>query len=224
MGSITERLNFVKKNLKKGVRLVVVSKFQNNESIIEAYNAGHRLFGESRVQELCSKYRALPKDIEWHFIGHLQTNKLNYIIPFVNTIHSVDSLRLLDRINHCALKYNSNYRIKILLQMHIAQEPHKFGFSFEEIDFFLEKKMWKSFRNIDIVGLMGMATFTKNQNQIKKEFTSLSIFFSKLKNQYFFEKKNFKELSIGMSDDYLLAVECGSTLVRIGRDIFCKKN
>ncbi|BAG84010.1 YggS family pyridoxal phosphate-dependent enzyme [Candidatus Azobacteroides pseudotrichonymphae] len=219
--NVIDRLNYIRKHLKEGVRLVAVSKFQNSESILEVYNAGQRLFGENKVKELYHKYQQLPKDIEWHFIGHLQTNKLNYVVPFVDTIHSIDSFRLLNKTNYCALKYNR--RIKVLLQMHIAKEVNKFGFSFGEVENLLSDKLWKTFKNVDIIGLMGMASFTENQDQITKEFSSLSNFFLKLKNQYFFDKKNFKELSMGMSGDYLLAIKQGSTMVRIGSSIFGKK-
>lgn len=216
--NITSRLNCIRKNLKEGVRLVAVSKFQSNDSILEAYKAGQRLFGENRVKELQYKYQQLPKDIEWHFIGHLQTNKINYIASFVDTIHSIDSFRLLNETNYYALKYNR--RIKVLLQIHIAQEASKFGFSFEETENLLNDKSWETLKNIDIVGLMGMATFTENQYQITKEFTALSNFFLKLKTQYFVDKSSFKELSMGMSSDYLLAIKQGSTIVRIGSSIF----
>lgn len=224
MSNLINRLNYIRNNLKEGIRLVAVSKFQTNESILKAYNAGQYLFGESRVQELCYKYQQLPKDIEWHFIGHLQTNKIKYIIPFVNTIHSIDSFRILNATNYHAKNYNFSHKIKVLLQMHIAQEVHKFGFSFEEIERFFQEKLWKNLSNIEIVGLMGMATFTKNRDIITKEFATLSNFFLKLKNQYFFNEENFKELSIGMSNDYLLAIRQGSTLIRIGNSIFSEKD
>jgi pyridoxal phosphate enzyme (YggS family) len=216
--NIAENIQQVKKELPGNVRLVAVSKFHPESAIWEAYNAGHRIFGENRVQELIAKYEHLPKDIEWHFIGHLQGNKVKYIAPFIDTVESVDSLKLLEELNREAGK--SNRKINVLLQIHIAQEIQKFGFSFDEIERLLEEQSCNSFPNLIFSGLMGMATFTDDKAQIQKEFESLSVFFKKIKTNYFKDVDTFKELSIGMSDDYPLAVAAGSTLVRIGSKIF----
>lgn len=204
------------------MKLVCVSKFNPNEAILEAYETGERIFGESKVQELCTKYEILPKDISWHFIGHLQSNKIKYIIPFVQLIHGVDSFKLLREINKQAEK-----QVKIvncLLQVHIAKEETKFGFSEDELFDSLNSKEWKEFKNIQICGLMGMATFTDNKAQINSEFKYLKSLFDKIKNEYFAENEIFCELSMGMSDDFQIAIEQGSTLVRVGSLIFGARN
>ncbi|MDL2223263.1 YggS family pyridoxal phosphate-dependent enzyme [Bacteroidales bacterium OttesenSCG-928-M11] len=216
--SIAQRLNEIKNNLPSSVQVVAVSKFHKVSAIEEAYEVGHRIFGESRVQELIPKYNELPKDIQWHFIGHLQSNKVKFIVPFVDMIESVDSLKLLEEINREAKKFDRY--IKILLQIHIAQEEHKYGFHFEEVEDLIKLGKLKSLSHIKLVGLMGMASFTDKEDQIRNEFRKLASFYRHLKASYFSEDDSFRELSIGMSDDYPIAIEEGSTLVRIGSKIF----
>ena len=202
----------------KGVKLVAVSKTKPVESILNIYNSGQRIFGENRVQELVEKEAQLPKDIEWHLIGHLQTNKVKYIAPFVKLIHSIDSLKLLKEVNKQALK---NERvIDCLLQMHIAQEDTKFGLDQQEVIDILESEAFLLMKNIRIVGLMGMATFTHDEDQVRQEFKQLKNIFSALKDQFFKEQPSFKEISMGMSGDYKIAIDEGSTMVRIGSLIF----
>ncbi len=215
---IEENIKQILSELPEGVRLVAVSKFHPNKAIEEAYKAGQRVFGESKVQEMTDKYESLPKDIEWHFIGHLQTNKIKYIIPYVSLIHGVDSYKLLVEINKQAAK--ADKLVNCLLQIHIAEEETKFGFSFDECREVFAKENWKELRNIQLCGLMGMATNTDNSEQIKKEFCSLSEFFKEVKKKWLTDLESFKELSMGMSHDYHLAIEAGSTLVRIGSNIF----
>lgn len=216
--SITDNLKQVLATLPAGVRLVAVSKFHPNEAIEEAYTAGQRIFGESKVQEMTGKYESLPKDIEWHFIGHLQTNKIKYMAPFVSMIHGIDSYKLLTEVNKQAAK--AERIIDCLLQLHIAQEETKFGFSFEECRKMLAAGEWKTLANVRICGLMGMATNTDAEKQIEQEFHSLHIFFNEVKKDFFADQLHFCELSMGMSDDYPLAVAQGSTLVRVGSRIF----
>ena len=216
--SVQSNLKEVIATLPPQVRLVAVSKFHPNEALQEAYEAGQRIFGESKVQEMTQKYESLPKDIEWHFIGHLQTNKIKYMAPYVAMIHGVDSFRLLVEINKQAAK--AGRIIPCLLQIHIAQEETKFGFSFEECREMLAQGEWKSLKNISLCGLMGMATNTEDETEIQKEFQSLGTFFLKIKKEFFNENPSFKELSMGMSDDYPIAIENGSTLVRVGSRIF----
>ena len=216
--SVQLNLKEVIATLPPQVRLVAVSKFHPNEALQEAYDAGQRIFGESKVQEMTQKYESLPKDIEWHFIGHLQTNKIKYMAPYVAMIHGVDSFRLLAEINKQAAK--AGRIIPCLLQIHIAQEETKFGFSFEECREMLAQGEWKSLKNISLCGLMGMATNTEDETEIQKEFQSLGTFFLKIKKEFFNENPSFKELSMGMSDDYPIAIENGSTLVRVGSRIF----
>ncbi len=216
--NISGQLQNVWNNLPQQTRLVAVSKFHSPEIIMEAYEAGQKIFGESKVQELFEKYELLPKDIEWHFIGHLQTNKIKYILPFVNLIHAVDSEKLFLEINKEARK--TGRKINVLLQIHIAKEETKFGFTEEECLNFLEKGTYKSCSNVEICGLMGMATFTDNESQIRSEFRKIALFFNELKHGFFKSCDSFKELSLGMSDDYLIAIEEGSTLVRVGSKIF----
>ncbi len=212
--SITESLKQVLDALPDGVRLVAVSKFHSIKAIEEAYRAGQRIFGESKVQEMTSKYECLPKDIEWHFIGHLQTNKIKYIVPYVTLIHGVDSYKLLAEIDKQAAKVGKT--VNCLLQLHIASEETKFGFSFDECREGLTSGEWKSLSNIRICGLMGMATNTNDTEQIKKEFCSLSSFFHEAKAKWFADSESFKELSMGMSHDYHEAIKAGSkTLLTI---------
>lgn len=216
--SIQQNIQFVRTHIPAHVRLVCVSKFHPNESILEAYESGERVFGESKVQELCSKYETLPQDISWHFIGHLQTNKIKYIVPFVSLIHGVDSYKLLEEINKQALKAGKT--VNCLLQIHIAREETKFGFSAEELLETLSNGKWKELTEIRICGLMGMATYTDNREQIRAEFRGLKSLFDQIKAAYFAEEPSFCELSMGMSDDYQIAIEEGSTLVRVGSLIF----
>lgn len=185
---------------------------------MEAYRVGERIFGESKVQELAGKYQRLPKDIQWHFIGHLQTNKVKYLVPFVDLIQGVDSLKLLSEINKQAAKINR--KINCLLQVHIATEDTKFGFSEQELIDCFESGVVQSYKNISLKGLMGMATFTDNQEQVQREFTGLKQLFDTIQKKHISYYVDFKEISMGMSDDYQIAIEAGSTMVRIGSSIF----
>ncbi|MDO4185606.1 MAG: YggS family pyridoxal phosphate-dependent enzyme [Bacteroidales bacterium] len=219
---IGEAIKSIQQTLPEGVRLIAVSKFHSETDILEAYKAGQRLFGENHVQELTQKHESLPADIEWHFIGHLQTNKVKYIAPFVSLIHSIDSLKLLKVVDKEAAKVNRI--IPCLLQMHIAQEETKFGFSREECLEMLNFGALSELKHVQICGLMGMATNTDNTAQVKKEFHSLHTFFEELKQTYFHEDAAFKELSMGMSEDYPIAIEEGSTLIRVGTMIFGQRD
>lgn len=219
---IAERIKELHRYLPSNVQLVAVSKFHSSREILEAYEVGQRVFGENHVQEMTAKYEILPKDIEWHMIGHLQTNKVKYIAPFVSMIHSVDSFKLLAEIDKIAKK---NHRvIDCLLQIHIAEEETKFGFSFDECRDLLMQEDWKSLCNVKIRGLMGMATLTDNQKEIIDEFSSLKSFFNEIKNDWFKEVHSFDTLSMGMSNDYKLAIQSGSTMVRIGTTIFGERD
>ncbi|MFM6976950.1 MAG: YggS family pyridoxal phosphate-dependent enzyme [Sphingobacteriaceae bacterium] len=204
------------------VKLVAVSKTKPMADLQEAYRAGQRIFGENVVQELVQKYEELPKDIEWHLIGHLQTNKVKYIAPFISLIHSVDSLKLLMEINKQAEKHQRV--IDCLLQIHIADEDTKFGLDFDEIIELLRSPEYENLKNIRIVGLMGIATNTDNLKKISEEFYELNTFFKGLKESFFRKEDSFKEISMGMSSDYKLAVEKGSTMVRLGSTIFGERN
>ncbi len=216
--SISQNLKNILTTIPSGVNLIAVSKTKPNEAIVEAYQSGQRIFGENKAQELAAKQKDLPSDIDWHMIGHMQSNKVKYIAPFVALIHSVDSLNLLEEINKQALK---NKRIiGVLIQFHIAEEESKFGFSMEEAEALLSSKEFKELKNIEVCGIMGMATFTKNQDQIKKEFQQLKAYFTQLKRSYFIDNERFNEISMGMSGDYLLAIQEGSTMVRVGSSIF----
>ncbi len=215
--SIKENLHHIKSQLPNHVTLVAVSKTKPVADLMEAYNAGQRVFGENYVQELVEKHEVLPKDIQWHYIGHLQSRKVKLIAPFVNLIHGVDSLKLLEEINKQAAKNNSV--IDCLLQVYIADEETKFGLNEQEINEIIASKEFKELNNIKIVGLMGMATFTDNKDQIKKEFQNLKTIFDKV-SQLKTENCLLKTISMGMSGDYQLAIECGSTMVRIGSSIF----
>jgi len=217
--SIKENLELLKEELPSHVRLVAVSKTKPIEILQEAYDAGQRVFGENKAQELAAKYETLPKDIEWHFIGHMQTNKVKYIAPFVNLIHSVDSYKVMAEINKQAIK--NNRIINCLLQFHIAEEATKFGLNMEEAAELIKSKM--SFDNIRFVGVMGMATFTDNTAQIRREFKLLYSYFKILKETFFIRDEMFKEVSMGMSGDYKIAIDEGSTIVRIGTKIFGKR-
>ena len=212
---IASQIKQLTESLPKDVTLVAVSKTKPNSAIEEAYGVGHRDFGENKVQELCQKAEELPKDIRWHMIGHLQRNKVKYIAPFVHLIHGVDSERLLAEINKQAVK--NNRVIDVLIQLHIAEESSKFGFSYEEAEALFSKE--NLYPNVRIVGLMGMATFTKDQTQIAREFETLSTFYNSWKTQ-----KYLSVLSMGMSNDYPIAIASGSTMIRIGSHIFGKRD
>lgn len=201
-----------------GVRLVAVSKYQPVEKLMEAYKAGQRVFGESHAQEVTAKSKMLPEDIDWHFIGHLQTNKVKYIAPFVSLIHSVDSLKLLKEIDRQAAK--NGRIISCLLQIHIADEETKFGLDETELILLLESDEYGSMRNVRIDGLMCMATNTDDEEKIRNEFRKVREMFDKVKSKYFGSANHFRELSMGMSDDYPIAMQEGSTLIRVGSKIF----
>lgn len=216
--SVKDNISKLIENLPAQCKLVVVSKTQTIETIREVYDSGHRMFGENKVQELTQKYEGLPKDIEWHMIGHLQTNKVKYIAPFVGLIHSVDSLKLLMEINKQAVR-NSRI-IPCLLQIHIASEETKFGFSMDEIMEVAQSNAVASLTNILVNGLMGMATFTDDTSRIRSEFKSLRQTFDNLKSSTLPANMEMKELSMGMSSDYQIAIEEGSTMIRVGTAIF----
>lgn len=217
--SITDNIKRLKNEIESlNVKLIAVSKTKPVEDVLEAYEAGHRVFGENHVQELVEKHEKLPKDIEWHLIGHLQTNKVKYIAPFIHLIHSVDSLKLLQEINKHAEK--NNRIIDCLLQVYIADEETKFGLGFDEIIELLRSEEFGTFKNVRIVGLMGIATNTDNEKQLKEEFYELKTLFKGIKESFFKNEESFKEISMGMSSDYAIAIEQGSTMVRIGSDIF----
>ena len=215
--SIQSNLNSIKASLPEHVTLVAVSKTKPVSGLMQAYEAGQRIFGENKIQEMTDKWEEMPKDIQWHMIGHVQSNKVKFMAPFVSLIHGVDSLKLLQEINKQALK--NNRVIDCLLQIHIAEEETKFGLDENELNELLSSSEFKEMKNIRILGLMGMATFTENQNQIKKEFTHLKSIFDSIQT---IETENLKlnTISMGMSGDYKLAIECGSTMVRIGSSIF----
>lgn len=236
---ISNNLNKLLKELPTDVKLIAVSKTKPNQDILEAYHAGQKVFGENKVQELVSKYEQLSKNIEWHFIGHLQRNKVKYIAGFISLIHAVDSLKLLKAINKEAVK--NNRVINCLLQIHIAREETKYGLSIEEAAGLLKSDDYKQLNNIRITGLMGMATFTEDVSLIRDEFKTLVNLHKDLKNNYFStkggslppgrrgatggkDKPEFKEISLGMSSDYNIAIEEGSTMVRIGSLIFGERN
>lgn len=221
--AVADQIKSINKELESTpAQLIAVSKTKPNELIVEAYESGHRAFGENKVQELADKAATLPKDIKWHMIGHLQRNKVKYIAPFVHLIHGVDSIKLLKEINKEGIK--NDRVIPCLLQVHIAKESTKFGFSESEIEEFLISDQLDEFEHIVIIGLMGMATNTSDQIQVRKEFAGLKSFFDSLKTKYNHPKLDLKEISMGMSSDYQIAVEEGSTMVRIGSTIFGARN
>ena len=213
--SIAQNLLHIKSQLPAHVTLVAVSKTKPVSDLMEAYQAGQRCFGENKIQEMTDKWEQMPKDIEWHMIGHVQTNKVKFMAEYVSLIHGVDSLKLLQEINKQALKHNR--KIDCLLQIYIANEETKFGLDEKELNELITSKEFKELQNIRIIGLMGMATFTENQNQIKAEFKHLKTIFDTINNQ---ENLKLETLSMGMSGDYELAIEFGSTMVRIGSSIF----
>ncbi len=220
--SIAKNLTELKSQLPAHVTLVAVSKTKPVTDLMEAYNVGQRIFGENKIQEMTDKWEHMPKDIEWHMIGHVQTNKVKFMAEYVSLIHGVDSLKLLQEINKQAKKHNRV--IDCLLQIHIAEEETKFGLDEEELNYILTSDDFKSLENIKIVGLMGMATFTENQNQIEKEFNHLKTLFDKLNTIPFTQNLKPNILSMGMSGDYQLAISCGSSMVRIGSSIFGNRN
>ncbi len=215
---ISENIKKYKDELPENVKLVAISKTKPNEDLMEAYNAGQRILGENKIQEMTDKWEDLPKDIEWHMVGHVQRNKVKYMAPFVSLIHAVDSLKLLKEINKRA-KQNDR-TINCLLQIKIAEEDSKFGISADEAKEILESEAYSKMENVKVIGLMGMATFTDDEEQVRSEFKYLKSVFDKFRDQH----PDLKELSMGMSGDYQIAVECGSTMVRIGSSIFGARN
>ncbi|MDR0976964.1 MAG: YggS family pyridoxal phosphate-dependent enzyme [Prevotellaceae bacterium] len=220
--NIGDNLRGLQRELPDGVRLVAVSKFHPDDAILEAYRAGQRIFGESRAQEMQPKHERLPRDISWHFIGHLQTNKIKQIIDYVDLIHSIDSFRLLAEVDRHAAA--AGRTVDCLLQIHIAAEETKYGFSFDECRALLDERRWEQLQHVRLCGLMGMATDTDDTEQIRKEFCSLHSFFREVKSTWFAHDDAFKELSMGMSHDYPIAIAAGSTLVRVGSKIFGERN
>lgn len=216
--TLADRLIDLRTKIPADVQLIAVSKTKPVLLIQEVYQAGQRAFGENKVQEMTDKYEQLPKDIQWHLIGHLQTNKVKYIAPFVHLIHAVDSLKLLQEIDKQAAK--NNRIIPCLLQFHIASEETKFGLDFSEAEEILQSREFIEMQHVQIVGLMGMASFTENGEQVRDEFRNLNNYFQIIKSHYFKFNPDFKHLSMGMSSDYQLAIEEGSTMVRIGSTLF----
>ncbi|NOX46073.1 MAG: YggS family pyridoxal phosphate-dependent enzyme [Chlorobi bacterium] len=217
-GNLSELLG----NIPPSVKLVAVSKTKPNEDILEAYDTGFRVFGENKAQELSRKYSELPKDIEWHFIGHMQSNKVKYIAPFVSLIHGIDSFKLLKEINKQAIR--NDRVINCLFQFHIATESTKFGFDLEEVSGILDLKEFGELKNIRICGVMGMATYTSDTAIVRNEFRNLKDIFTNLKSSFFAEQESFKEISMGMSGDYEIAIEEGSTMIRVGSAIFGERD
>ncbi len=212
--SIASQLHTIQQSLPSEVTLVAVSKTKPIPDLMEAYATGQRVFGENKIQEMTEKWQAMPKDIEWHMIGHVQTNKVKYMVPYVKLIHGVDSLKLLLEINRHAVRWRKH--ISCLLQVHIAEEDTKFGFDAAEVSALLQSEEYKVLTNVHVIGLMGMASYTDQQDQIKREFDQLKSLYDTLAPQY----PQFTTLSMGMSGDYALAIACGSTMVRIGSSIF----
>ncbi|PKP32850.1 MAG: YggS family pyridoxal phosphate-dependent enzyme [Bacteroidetes bacterium HGW-Bacteroidetes-17] len=220
--SIKSEIQKFKKILPKNVKLIAVSKTKPNEDILEAYVAGQLHFGENKAQEMSEKFVSLPPDIKWHFIGHLQTNKVKYITPFAHLIHSIDSIKLLGEVNKHA--YKNQRIVDCLLQFHIATEETKFGLDLREAQSILDCDYFKTLLNIRIVGIMGMATLTDDKEMIRKEFRYLKNCFDELKAEFYPDTDSFKEISMGMTDDYQIAIEEGSTMIRIGSAIFGARN
>ena len=220
--SIGTQIEILKNELPSTVKLVAVSKFNPVEAIQQAYEAGQRIFGESRPQELQQKVALLPDDIKWHFIGHLQTNKLKMVLPYVELVHSVDSERLLMEIDKFAVK--NGLKVRCLLELFVAQEESKQGFSEEELMALLDSLQQNPLQGVEICGLMGMASFVEDENQIRGEFQTLKRVYDKVKEKYISTLPQFNELSMGMSGDSRIAIECGSTMVRIGTTIFGARN
>ncbi len=218
MGQITENIKQIRESIPTYVTLIAVSKFKPVSVIKEAYDGGQRIFGENKAQEMTEKHQLLPQDIQWHFIGHLQTNKVKYIIPYVTMIHSVDSMKLLQEINR--VSEQNNRIVDCLIQFHIAAEESKFGFSFPEVEKMISGNEFQALNHIRVCGVMGMATLTDNQELIRSEFKTLKEYFLILKDRYFTNQDSFKEISMGMTDDYKIAIEEGSTMIRVGSAIF----
>lgn len=216
--SVSQKIKQFKEELGDDVTLVAISKTKPNKDIMEAYETGQRIFGENKIQELTAKWEELPKDIEWHMVGHVQRNKVKYMAPFVSLVHAVDSLKLLKEINKEAKKNDRS--IRCLLQIKIAEEESKYGISREEAKEILQSEAYSKINNVEVVGLMGMATFTENKEQVREEFLKLKRIFDDFKKDH----ANFTLLSMGMSGDYKIAVECGSNMVRIGSSIFGERN
>ena len=216
--SVAEQITRLQKELPEGVNLLAISKYQPIEAIQEAYDAGQRMFGENHIQEMAAKAAALPKDIQWHFTGHVQTNKIKYMAPFVSLVHAVDSFRLLREIDKHAAKYER--RIDCLLQIHIAQEDTKYGLTVDECRQLLANEPWREFEHVRITGLMAMGSNTDDMVQVRHEFRQIKGLFDELKEKYFANEPSFCQLSEGMTDDYPIAIEEGSTIVRIGSMIF----
>lgn len=219
---ITENLETVRKTIPSGVLLIAVSKTKPIEDIQEAYAVGQRVFGENHALEMRDKHEVLPRDIDWHFIGHLQTNKIKYIIKYVKLIHSIDTFNLLQAVNKEAAKHDRV--VDCLLQFHIAEEETKFGLSMDEAEEILNSDIFKAINNVHIRGVMGMATNTDDMSLVRKEFKHLKEIFNVLKSKYFADDEGFKEISMGMSHDYQIAIEEGSTMVRVGSKIFGERN
>ena len=215
---IKENLEKIRATVPEGVTLVAVSKTKPISDLQEAYDAGQRVFGENYPQEMRDKHEVLPQDIQWHFIGHLQTNKIKYIIPYVTLIHSIDTANLLEAVNKEAKKHDRV--VDCLLQFHIALEETKFGLDLDEARQLLDSEAFKQMENVRICGVMGMGTFTDNMDEVRKEFKHLKSIFETLKKDYFANQPQFKELSMGMSEDYPIAIEEGATLIRVGSKIF----
>lgn len=218
MSVISDQIKIITETLPDGVELVAVSKFHPVEALKEAYDAGQRIFGESRVQEISQKRLLMPDDVQWHFIGHLQTNKVRQLVPYISLVHSVDSMKLLETINAESVRIGRV--VDVLLQLHVAQEETKFGFTCEDCVDLVDKGVLDRLPNVRVCGVMGMATNTDDMGKVREEFKSIKNVFDTLKQRYFADKPYFKEISMGMSDDYHIAMEEGSTLVRIGTTIF----
>lgn len=216
--NITENIAKIKSEIPEDVTLVAVSKTKPEDDILEAYNCGHRIFGENKIQEMTEKWEKLPKDIKWHMVGHVQRNKVKYMAEYVELIHAVDSLKLLKEIEKQAAKYDRT--INCLLQIKIAEEDTKYGIDVDEAESILKSEAYQKMTHVKVVGLMGMATLTEKTEKIRKEFNFLKTTFEKLRSEY----KSFTILSMGMSGDYKIAIECNSTMIRIGSSIFGERN
>ena len=216
--NIAKQIKSISDTLPCGVTLIAVSKYHPAEAIMQAYEAGQREFGESKAQDLVKKHECLPNDIKWHFIGHLQSNKIKYIAPFIHLIHSIDSYKLLQEVNRHGVKHQR--KIGCLLQIHIAQEETKFGFTPEECIEMLTNSDWRTLENVEVRGIMCMASNTEDEMQITEEFAKVQKLFNAIKAQFFVNNDNFNVLSAGMSDDYPIAIKYGSTHIRVGSKIF----
>lgn len=216
--NIAENIKNIKAEIPEHVTLVAISKTKPENDILEAYETGHRIFGENKIQEMAEKWEKLPKDIQWHMVGHVQRNKVKYMAEFVELIHAVDSLKLLKEIEKQAKKYDRT--INCLLQIKIAEEDSKYGIDVDDAEEILQSDVFRNLTKVKVVGLMGMATFTENEEKIKEEFSFLKTTFEALKSKY----NSFTTLSMGMSGDYRIAIECGSTMIRVGSSIFGERN